>query len=103
MCIESLKVDNVTTYNTAKITDSFGKYFASVGKWYADNIVTPRMNIDEYLEKIRMSEASIFLSPVTQLELDRIIDKLPNKNSSGFDSISNTLLKKSNPGLLVPW
>ena len=32
MCIESLKVDNVTTYNTAKITDSFGKYFASVGK-----------------------------------------------------------------------
>ena len=32
MCIESLKVNNVTTYNTTKITDSFGKYFASVGK-----------------------------------------------------------------------
>ena len=52
MCIESLKVDNVTTYNTTKITDSFGKYFASVGKWYADNIVKPRTNVDEYLLKI---------------------------------------------------
>ena len=60
------------------------------------------MNIDEYLEKIRMSEASIFLSPVTQLELDRMIDKLPNKNSSGFDSISNTLLKEIKPWIISP-
>ena len=52
MCIESLKVDNVTTYNTTKITDSLGKYFASVGKWNADNIVPPRTNVDEYLSKI---------------------------------------------------
>ena len=60
------------------------------------------MNIDEYLEKIRMSEVSIFLSPVTQLELDRMIDKLPNKNSSGFDSISNTLLKEIKPWIISP-
>ena len=52
MCIESLKVNNVTTYNTTKITDSFGKYFASIGKRYADNIESPRTNVDKYLSKI---------------------------------------------------
>ena len=49
-----------------------------------------------------MSEASIFLSPITQLELDRMINKLPNKNSSGFDNISNTLLKEIKPWIISP-
>ena len=49
-----------------------------------------------------MSEASIFLSPVTQLELDRMINKLPNKNSSGFDNISNILLKEIKPWIISP-
>ena len=102
MCIESLKVDNVTTYNTTKITDSFGKYFASVRKKYADNIVKPRTSVDEYLLKIRMSESSIFLSPVTNHKLDRLIDRLPNKVSSGHDNISNILLKNIKLWIVSP-
>ena len=51
MCIESLKVDNVTTYNTTKITDSFGEYFVSVGERYADKIVKPKTSVDDYLAK----------------------------------------------------
>ena len=100
MYIESLKVNNVTTYNTTKITDSFGKYFASVGKWYADNIEPLRTNVDEYLSKIRMSENSIRLSPVTYHKLDRLIDKLPNEVSSGYENISNILLKKIKPWIV---
>ena len=102
MCIESLKVNNVTTYNTTKITDSFGKYFASVGKRYADNIEPPRTNVDQYLLKIRMSENSIFLNPVTYQELDKLIDKLPNKVSSGYNNISNILLKNIKPLIVSP-
>ena len=93
MCIESLKVDNVMTYNTTKITDSFGNYFVSVEKWYADNIVKSRTNVDEYLSKIQMSETSIFLSPVTYQELGRMIDGVPKKVSSGYENISNIILQ----------
>ena len=102
-CVLShLKVDNVMTYNTTKITDSFGKYFASVGKRYANNIVKSRTSVDEYLLKIQMSKTSIFLSPVTYCELDRLIDRLPNKVSSGYDNISNILLKNIKPWIVSP-
>ena len=49
-----------------------------------------------------MSETSIFLSPVTYHELDRLIDRLPNKVSSGYDNISNILLKNIKPWIVSP-
>ena len=102
LCIESLKVNNVMTYSTARITDSFGEYFAGVGKQYADKIASPNTSVDEYLLKIRRSKTSIFLHPVTYRELDKLIDKLPNKTSSGFDNISNILLKKLKTCIIGP-
>ena len=102
MCIESLKVDNVMTYNTTKITDSFGEYFVSVGKRYADKIVKSKTNVDEYLSKIQISENSIFLNPVTYQELDRLIDRLPNKVISRYDNVSNILLKNIKPWIVSP-
>ena len=59
-------------------------------------------NVDQYLLKIRMSENSIFLNPVTYHELDKLIDKLPNKVSSGYDNISNILLKNIKPWIISP-
>ena len=49
-----------------------------------------------------MSKTSIFLSPVTYQELDRLIDRLPNKVSSGYDNISNILLKNIKPWIVNP-
>ena len=101
-CIEVLTIDNVTTYNTIKIADSFGKYFSGVGEKYAKKIVNPKHNIDEYLSKMQMHERSIFLTPVTALEVDRLIEKLPNKASSGYDNISNILLKNLKSWIVLP-
>ena len=93
MCIDALKVENVMTYNATKITNTFGNYFANVGQIFANKINKSKTNVDSYLEKIRMDSTSIFLDPVTCNEVDRMISQLPNKKSSGYDNISNILLK----------
>ena len=46
---------------------------------------------------------SLFLEPTryTSVEISKLIDRLPNKKSSGFDSISNVLLKELKPYVLL--
>ena len=43
-----------------------------------------------------------FLHPTNKTELDKLIDKLPNKRSSGFDDVSNVMFKKVKGSLLDP-
>ena len=40
--------------------------------------------------------------PTTKEEIIRIIDKLPNKRSSGYDNLSNLLLKKISYEIAMP-
>ena len=44
----------------------------------------------------------MFLLPTTQQEIQNLINKLPKKTSSGYDNISNILLKKLSNCLLEP-
>ena len=39
------------------------------------------------------NKSNMYLHPVTSYELENIIDKLLNKTSSGWDGISNKLVK----------
>ena len=45
---------------------------------------------------------SLYLSPTNEKEIKNLIQSLPNKNSSGYDNISNVLLKKISPAILTP-
>ena len=100
--IEYIKVDNIEYYNSSGITNNLCKYFANIGENLALKILKSTKSIDKYLVKIERNEVSIFLKPTTDQEIDRIIEKLPNKNSSGYDNISNILLKKLKSALLKP-
>ena len=102
LCIDALKVESVTTYNTVKIANSFGNYFANVGQKFAQKITKSKTCVDDYLERIRLNSKSIFLVPVTHKEIDQLISQLPNKKSSGHDNISNVLLKTIKPGITEP-
>ena len=44
----------------------------------------------------------MFLCPTTSTEIARIIEKLPNKNSSGWDDIFNKTLKRLKMSLVEP-
>ena len=92
--IEAIKVDNILKHGPKEITNSLAKYFSNVGQMFSSKITKPNNPIDYYLNKIPRQQNSLFLSPTTPNEIMRLIEKLPNKRSSGHDGISNILLKE---------
>ena len=71
--IDSLKVDNLHVYESQKIANTFGNYFATVGEKFANKIPKPNRNIEEYLAKIRQNENSLFMNPCTESEVLKLI------------------------------
>ena len=47
--IESLKIDNIKTRNSTKITNELSSYFANVGRQFADKIPSGKHDIKYYL------------------------------------------------------
>ena len=100
--IDYIKVDNIEYYDSVGITNNLCKYFANIGEDLSSKIPKSNKSINEYLAKIKKNEKSLFLRPTSEQEIEKIIKKLPNKNSSGYDNISNILLKKLKFPLLKP-
>ena len=92
--IEYLKINNLHEYNADKISNHLGKYFSSVGRVFADKIPCLNKDAKYYLNKIQKNESMLMLTPVCEQEIASIICKLPPKHSSGYDNISNVLLKR---------
>ena len=95
--LESLRVDNLLRYSPMEITKGFCDHFANVSKTYSDRVQPSRVLVETYNEKINMNDNSMFLSPTDKQEINSLIMNLPVKNSSGYDEISNNLLKKLGP------
>ena len=91
--IEYLKIENQDYYEHKIIPEEFAKHFSSVEKQYAGQIPPAKKDIEHYLAQIPSNPNSIFMSPTSSAEIERIIEKLPNKKSSGHDNLSNILLK----------
>ena len=100
--IESLKVQNLEYYDGKNITAAFGNYFSTVGSSFASKIKPSKIPIDKYVSKIELNKHSVFLSPCDKNELNRLINKLPNKKSVGYDGVSNVLLKEIKDYILEP-
>ena len=100
--IPHLNIDNIKVTQAQEIANELGKYFSQVGKNYAKRVGQSKKGIDEYLSKIRMCQESIFLSPTNPEEIKRLIEKLPNKTSSGYDRINNLVLKELKDIICVP-
>ena len=74
----------------------FAKHFSSVGECFANKIPHPRKTTSDHLKNIPSSNVSLFLTP-TFTEILNLINELPNKRSSGHDTINNVLLKSLKP------
>ena len=85
-----------------KIADNFAKYFATVGGKFANNIKKAKRSIKEYLKVMTNSTKSCYFSPTNETEVSNLIDDLLNKRSSGYDDISNYLLKQLKNYICIP-
>ena len=91
--IEYLHIGDIREYGAKQISNTFTKYFSQVGKNFARKIPSSNTSVSDYLRCLQSNKDSIYLNPTDVCEIKKIVAKLPSKRSSGYDNISNILLK----------
>ena len=78
--------------NPEKIGNTFNNYFANIGTILASTISNDQT--ETYTQYLQTSSAiSCIFRHITVEETITIIDNMENKSSSGYDGISNKMLK----------
>ena len=101
--IDHLKVDNIKYFTGKDISNQFAKYFSSVGKNFALKTEPSKNPLKDYLNKIPINCTSMFFEPASVNEVSRLISNVKPKNSSGYDDISNKLLKTLHSVIIEPF
>ena len=55
-----------------------------------------------YQQEIKSNSASMFISPITETEIKKVISKLKGKNSAGYDEIPEALIKHCSEYIAKP-
>ena len=82
------------------IANAFNKFFTNIGPALASKIKLSDGKYDNYMGN--RIKSSIFLNPVTELEIINIVNSAKTKYSKGFDDISMALLKALIKHLAIP-
>ena len=100
--ISHIMVNEIEILNEKAIANEFGKYFSNVGKEFAGRVKDSKHKITYYNNKIIRNPKSIYFHHTSEAEIKLLIENLPNKTSSGYDNISNILLKKLCTTITLP-
>lgn len=98
--VNELLVDGEIVSDKKKICDAFNIHFSTVGESVTRHLARDPDKHKKYLTKRNLN--ALLLNPVSETEIVRLIDKLPNKTSRGLDNISNVLIKRLKYSLRVP-
>ena len=89
--------------NGKSIADGFNNFFTNVGPTLAANIKTP-VTAQSIFETMGMKNVnSMFVNPVTQVELFRIVNTCKAKHSCDVDDISMYIVKNSFKAIVTPF
>ena len=100
--IPYITIIGIRTYTPRKIANEFAQFYSSLGQTLANKIKPSQESIQNYLSKIPMNTKSLVLNETNMKEIESLIKKLPNKTSSGHDSISNVMLKQLSNSISFP-
>ena len=84
------------------IANGFNNYFVNVGPSLAYNIPVTDTHFSQYLSDSTNVKNSLFLNPVTEDEILRVVAQLKPKKSKGHDELDMCLIKKLIPYIVVP-
>ena len=100
--IKHITVKNIQYHDAKDVSNQFGIYYSELGEKLSQKLDTGSDSITKYLKKIKSNPQLLFLSAITISEIHKHINKLPSKNSSGYDMISNILLKRIKMSISKP-
>lgn len=98
--VDFLDSGNGTLRLSKEISNTFNKFFSSVGAELTKNLPTSKTPFNSYMQNV--TPQSIFVAPVTQCEILTTITKLKNKTSSGHDGVNTCLIKENKYVLSEP-
>jgi hypothetical protein len=91
---------SVAPLEATEISNSFNRYFASVGEQLAEAINPSGPS--EVCDLDHVISAAFELRPVTESEIINIVSSMKGRSAPGWDSIPTKLLKDNVQGLLSP-
>ena len=93
-CPDSTNVvlNNRMVTNLDEIANEFNKYFVNIGRSLNDRIQSVTTS-DDYLLQHNKPETTFSFVSVNEVYIDNVINKLKNKSSYGYDTISNKHIK----------
>ena len=91
MSPNSLYIDNKLNTNPVDIANSFNNYFSTIGSTLAGKIFPSKHDHLHYLKS--SNPMSIFLRPVSELEILNLVSSLNNSKASGPFSIPTDIFK----------
>ena len=71
-----------------EITNEFNAYFVDIGQLQSEQIQSD-LSSQDYLLQSKKPEININVVQVNEVYIDNVINKLKNRSSCGYDSISN--------------
>ena len=83
------------------IADHFAYHYSSIGDRLAKEIHRVKTNDDPTKYVLTINE-SIYIVPTTVLEIRQLIGSLKTKDSSGYDQVSNRMLKHWCDAIYIP-
>ena len=90
-------VNNNKLTDPGDIANVFNDYFSNIGHQLSDKIQSPHHYSDYLYNQV---ESHLQLKPISEIDIDNLINDLKNKAGYGHDEISNKLIKRSGPALI---
>ena len=98
---KQISQDGRQTNDPAAIAEMFNDFFVSLGPNLANKIPKSQINFQSFLTD--SNPQSLLFEPATEQEIKCIVKNLNNKKSSGYDGITNFLLKNIINEIISPF
>jgi hypothetical protein len=98
--ISSLVVDNKVVSCPEGISNELNSFFCHVGQKLASNLPAATKSVADFM--LNPQHNSIFVAPVSDYELELLINNLKYGKSCGDDGFTTKLIKENKNGLIVP-
>ena len=100
--IDSIRTQNAILTEPTDIANELCNHYSRVGAKLSSIIPSPSTDKMAYVKKIIRHRKSLFMTPTCREEIVRIIEKLRNKASSGYDNLNNLILKSLKHEIATP-
>ena len=101
--IQKLVINNKDICQPQEIVNSLADFFSNVGPKQAQEIVSTQRSQVDFKRYINYSiNNSLYLTPLDEYDILRIIDGFKNKKSRGYDDLNSQFIKQIKVGLAYP-